>query len=71
MLGLPGNDEVRALEQAVAVLVAGLAVAGVLGARAAGRLAPVLELLLVVLQRHQRREQAVARAAPADNTCAY
>lgn len=53
-----------ALEQAVPVLVAVVAVGGV-AVRAAGGVAPVLELLLVVLQRHQRREQAVARAAPA------
>lgn len=46
----------------MAVLVALVGVVGVVGARAAA-VRPVLELLLVVLQSHQRRKQAVARAA--------
>lgn len=63
---VPGNNEVVALEQPVPV-VARLALAVVrVGVGAVGRVAPVLELLLVVLQRHQRREQAVARAAAAN-----
>lgn len=62
---VPGNNEVVALEQPVAV-VAGPVALAVAVVRAARRVAPVLELLLVVLQRHQRREQAVARAASVD-----